>query len=329
MSSNPAPARPTVPHRGVTTLLALVAPTAVLTTAAALTWSWRDDLPTPVAVHWGTGGGPDGFASLASSLTTMAIIGVLLAVMFWAIGFWWGQLASTRRLSAGTSLGMSVFVSALQVGSLDMQRGVTDAAEAGGVGAVLAIATLAALVVGVGAALLVPGDRPTLASSDVPDDAQRTALGASERAAWVATIAGGPGVWIGASSILVTGVLAVVTREWWLLVIPALLLALFAGMLAWTVRVDARGVHVRSALGWPRTLVPLASVEEASARDVAPFGEFGGFGWRTGREGALGIVVRHGEGLEVVHSGGKRLVVTIDDAASGAALLNTLAERAR
>lgn len=329
MSSNPAPTRPTVPHRGVTTLLALVAPTAVLTAAAALTWSWRDDLPTPVAVHWGTGGGPDGFASLASSLTTMAIIGVLMAVMFWAIGFWWGQLASTRRLSAGTSLGMSVFVSALQVGSLDMQRGVTDAAEAGGVGAVLAIATLAALVVGVGAALLVPGDRPTLASSNVPDDARRTALGASERAAWVATIAGGPGVWIGASSVLVTGVLAVVTREWWLLIIPALLLALFAGMLAWTVRVDARGVHVRSALGWPRTHVPLASVEEASVRDVVPFREFGGFGWRTGRDGSLGIVVRHGEGLQVVHSGGKRLVVTIDDAASGAALLNTLAERTR
>lgn len=329
MSSNPAPARPSVPHRGLTTLLALVAPTAVLTAAAALTWSWREDLPDPVAVHWGTGEGPDGFASLGSSLATMAIIGVLLAVMFWAIGFWWGQLASTRRMSAGASLGMSVFVSGLQVGSLDMQRGLADAADAGGVGAVMAIATLAALVVGVGAALVVPGDRPTTATRDMSDDAPRAALGTSERAAWVATITGGPGVWIGASSILVTGVLAVVTREWWLLVIPALLLALFAGMLAWTVRVDARGVHVRSALGWPRTHVPLASVEEASARDVAPFREFGGFGWRTGREGALGIVVRQGEGLEVVHSGGKRLIVTVDDAATGAALLNALAARAR
>lgn len=329
MSSNSVPTRPSVPHRGITTLLALVAPTAVLTAAAALTWSWREDLPDPVAVHWGTGEGPDGFASLTSSLATMAIIGVLMAVMFWAIGFWWGQLASTRRLSAGASVGTSAFVAGLQLGSLDMQRGLTDAADAGGVGAVLAIATLAALVVGIGAALLVPGDRPRAATSSVPEDAPRAALGTSERAAWVATIAGGPGVWIGASSILVTGVLAVVTREWWLLVIPALLLALFAGMLAWTVRVDSRGVHVRSALGWPRTHVPLASIEEASARDVAPFREFGGFGWRTGREGALGIVVRQGEGLEVVHSGGKRLIVTVDDAATAAALVNALAARAR
>src|SRR5699024_7489511 len=78
MSSNPV--RPTVPHRGITTLLALVAPTAVLTAAAVLTWSWRTDLPNPVAVHWGTGDGPDGFASLTSSLATMAIIGVLMAV---------------------------------------------------------------------------------------------------------------------------------------------------------------------------------------------------------------------------------------------------------
>ena len=39
--------------------------------------------------------------------------------------------------------------------------------------------------------------------------------------------------------------------------------------------------------------------------------------------------MRKGEGIEVVHSGGKRLVVTVDDAETAAALLNTMADRAR
>ena len=58
-------------------------------------------------------------------------------------------------------------------------------------------------------------------------------------------------------------------------------------------------------------------------------GRGGGWGWRTGVGGTIGIVMRKGEGIEVVHSGGKRLVVTVDDAETAAALLNTMADRAR
>ena len=50
---------------------------------------------------------------------------------------------------------------------------------------------------------------------------------------------------------------------------------------------------------------------------------------RTGVGGRIGVVMRGGEALEVVRTGGRRVVVTVGDAATGAALLNTLAARAR
>jgi hypothetical protein len=45
--------------------------------------------------------------------------------------------------------------------------------------------------------------------------------------------------------------------------------------------------------------------------------------------GGVGYVVRTGEGIEVERTSGRRFVVTVDDAATGAALLTTLADRAR
>ena len=57
--------------------------------------------------------------------------------------------------------------------------------------------------------------------------------------------------------------------------------------------------------------------------------EFGGWGYRVGRGGRVGVVLRTGEALQVQRTGGRAFVVTVDDAATGAALLNTLAARSR
>ena len=73
----------------------------------------------------------------------------------------------------------------------------------------------------------------------------------------------------------------------------------------------------------------IEEVEEAVVVQVNPLREFGGWGIRTGVGGRIGVVMRGGEALEVVRTGGRRVVVTVDDAATGAALLNTLAGRAR
>jgi hypothetical protein len=43
--------------------------------------------------------------------------------------------------------------------------------------------------------------------------------------------------------------------------------------------------------------------------------------------GATAVVLRRGDGIEVVLEGGRRFGVTVDDAATGAAVLNGLVRR--
>jgi hypothetical protein len=57
--------------------------------------------------------------------------------------------------------------------------------------------------------------------------------------------------------------------------------------------------------------------------------DFGGWGWRVGRGGRVGVVTRKGEGLLVERTGGRSIVVTVDGAAGAAGLLNALADRER
>lgn len=330
MTTTPqTPTRASVPHRGRTALLALAVPVAVQVATAAVALSWRDRLPDPVATHWGTDG-PDGFASVTFSVLTIGGVGLGLALLFWAIGHFWGQVASTRRLAAGVGVGMSVFLAGVQLLTLAPQRGLDDATQSGDIGTAMGLSFAAALVIGALVAwLLVPGDVERAATAPVPASAERLPLPDGERAAWIRQTSGGPSLWVFAAATSGLAAAAILTAQWWMLSIPAILGALGVMMFVWNVRVDAHGLDVRSAVGWPRLHVPATSVEGASARPVRPLKEFGGYGWRTAAGGAIGIILRGGEGLEVVHSGGKRLVVTIDDAATAAALLNTMADRAR
>ncbi len=125
--------------------------------------------------------------------------------------------------------------------------------------------------------------------------------------------------------------LTVVTQFWAMLVVPAILVLLFLAMLSFTVRVDSSGLTVRSTLGWPGTRIPAGEVLVASATQVNPLGDYGGWGWRVALDGSgrTGVVLSKGEALAVDRTGGRGFVVTVDGAAEAAALLNTMAERAR
>lgn len=321
--------RTPAPHRLSTTLLGLVLPLALLTASAVVAFSWRDDLPNPVATHWDAAGDVDGFGSLAASVAVPLGIGVALTVGFWLVGLFLGQSASNRRMAVGVSAGMATFLGATLLGTLSVQRGLDDAAQVSGAGAAIAVALGAGLVAGALAGLVAPRDARQPARTPVSPDDPRAPLGADERAAWIRTARGGPGLAVGGVAVVGTLVLVVVTGFWWMILVPVVLGLLMAAMMSWTVTVDATGLEVRSALGLPRTFVPLDEVEGAHEVQVDPFREFGGWGWRAGRGGRVGIVVRKGPGLEVERTGGRSLVVTVDDAAAGAALLTSLADRAR
>jgi len=297
--------------------------------AAAVVWAWQDELPARVATHWSDGGAPDGFMS-PLALALVAVAGTVgLCAVFAAIGIVSGAAASTRRIAAAGCVWSGGFLAATVLTTLGPQRGLADASQVEMSGLGLALSLLVPVVPAAVAAALVPGDPAMPARDAVPSDAPRAVLRDGERAVWLRRASGGTGLAIGLVAVLLTAVLAVVTDEWTMLVVPAALAALFVSMFAFTVRVDATGLTVRSAARWPGTHVPADEVVRASVTQVRPFREFGGWGWRTARDGRVGVVLRGGEALLVERTGGRSFAVTVDDAAEAAALLNTMAERAR
>ncbi|MDM7832633.1 DUF1648 domain-containing protein [Cellulomonas edaphi] len=316
------------PHRVATTLLTLVVPLVLLGAATLLAASWADELPDPVAVHWGAEG-PDGFGSLASAILPAVVAGVVIAVGAWALAFFAGHASSTRRIAAGSSVGMAGFLAVIVLGPLEAQRGLADPTTAPGIATPLAVAIVAGLALGTLAAALTPADADQPAASAVDPSAPRLALAATERAVWRRDVFSRATLTVGVAVVLVVLGLSVVTRMWALGLVAAVLAALLLSMVALDATVDERGLVARGILGWPTVRVPLDEVVAARVTSVHPLKEFGGWGYRVGRGGRTGIVLRTGEALEVERTGGRVVVVTVDDAATGAALLNTLADRAR
>lgn len=305
---------------------------SLLGVAAGLALSWRDSLPDPVATHWSGDGGPDGFMSLGAFVTVLLVTGAILVALFSAIGFFGGRSASARRLSVGLNVWIGGFLGAVLAGSLWVQRGLADASGAVTPGWVLLGAVLGPGVLALVAVMLVPADPRAPASGPLAQGVERADLASGERAAWIgrATIAR-PAVVILAAVVLATAAAAVLSRTWVLLAVPALVVLLALAISAVTVRVDRDGLTVRSALGWPRTRIPADEVVRATVTAVDPLRHFGGWGWRMSLDGSgrTGMVLRRGEGLAVERTAGRGFVVTVDGAKDAAALLNTMAERAR
>lgn len=319
-----------VPHRGMTTLLTLVVPLALMAAALVVALSWRDRLPDPVASHFGPGGVVDGTSSFWGMVSAIPMVGLPIAFIAWAIAFFVGHAAMTRRFAAGLAVWGAGFAGSLCLGLLQAQLDAAAATDAGDVDAAIAIAFVAPLALAALAAWAMPGDPVQPAAGPVPASAPRLELPDGETATWVRRVEWVSPVWIAVACVAFALVLGTTTRTWWFAaVMGAFLLALVGGLTSWTVSVDARGFVARSAFPRPRVVVPLAEVEHATVRTVSPLNEFGGWGLRTGLDGTVGLVLRSGEAIEVRRTGGRRVVATVDDAATGAALLNTLAERAR
>jgi hypothetical protein len=89
------------------------------------------------------------------------------------------------------------------------------------------------------------------------------------------------------------------------------------------VTVAARGVTVGyGPLGLRLTRIPLRRIASAAAVERIPFS----FGYRGSLAvfGAAAVVLRRGPALRLTLRDGKTFLVTVDDAATGAALLNDL-----
>jgi len=86
---------------------------------------------------------------------------------------------------------------------------------------------------------------------------------------------------------------------------------------------DENGLTVRfGLLPWVRRRIPLHRIASAGHGQVRAVRDFGGWGYRF-RPGRTGVVLRSGDALTVeLTTSGREFAVTVDDARTGAAVLN-------
>ena len=320
--------------RLISVLIGVVIPLVLTGVVLGLIVSWLPELPTPAATHWGPGG-VDQFGPPSTFLWLSVLLGFVLPAALTAgtllgvRGHWGGAARLLSAMALGLS-GLSVVVNLSAVG---VQRGVTDARHVQDLGGSMLLG-LAVFVCLIGIGWVVqPHIRPVPAAPLQPVHVASISQG--ERVVWLATasMSRAAMILISLLVVVVVGVTAFMairfTDRMW---VPALTLVLIGGAFAssasFRVRIAPDGLSVRSQIGFPRVHVPLDQIVSVRAVECNPFGEFGGFGWRLGLDGRTGIVLRRGPAIEVERRDKRPLVVTVDGAAVGAALLQAYLERA-
>ncbi|MFF7726681.1 DUF1648 domain-containing protein [Streptomyces sp. NPDC008001] len=309
-------------------LVALIPPALAAAAVLATYLSFRDRLPDRMAVHIGGGGNADGFSGQGSFLATA--LGVLAGdgVLFGALAYWMRTTPGVQRVLAVVGGAIAVLTGWLITAVLLANTDVTDASSVTmpGTQAVLAFAATA-VYAAVGWLICGRAEEAETVSGPAADAARLT-LGDSETAGWT-RVAGSRVLPVTGVLVAAAGVVVGFTTGWvpaLPLLVTGLPMALLTGA---RVTADRRGITVTPSLTpWPRLNVPLERIAEAGHRTVNPVRDFGGWGYRA-RPGASGIVLRSGDAISARLTTGSEFVVTVDDAATAAALLNTLAERER
>ncbi|MEU4894610.1 DUF1648 domain-containing protein [Streptomyces sp. NPDC044780] len=286
----------------------------------------RDRLPDPLATHFGTGGEADGFTGPGAFLTVASAVllgsGLLIAM---------GALRAGRTLRAqrpmvaigyGTSGLLGYCFAAVLFANADAVRASRVSQPLWQLGVALAVAgalgALGWLLAGLDTA---PGAGP-----GTPAAAPRLPLADGEVASWTRTVGSPVLLAVGVGTTLLGAVLAAggSGAEVWLIVIGLISTALARCR----VTVDRRGLTVAP---WcaprPRMRIPLARIERATSGEADAL-SLGGWGYRI-RGGGSALVFRSGDALFLRLATGREFAVTVDDAGTAAALLNTLIERDR
>lgn len=311
----------------------VLAPIAIAVVATLLMLSWLPELPDPIAVHW-SGTGPDGFGPVMPML--LLPVGVVIAfsvfcAVFGLPGSRTGGITWTQKFLVVTSVWLSALLGVGITGSVAVQRGLADAREAPEVGLWFLAGAAAGIVLAAGAWFLLP--KAEDAVSDGVDPAPLELHG-TELVSWTNQARLGTPAIVVVSVAMVAGIvasaLATVTsdgRAWPSFAIIVGVALLGATTFWFRVAADRRGLTVRGMLGWPRKRIALDDIRSVQVVAVNPVAEFGGWGWRWTVGGRSGIVLRVGEGIEVTQANGRRFVVTVDDAGTGAAVLAGLLAR--
>ncbi|MEE4422019.1 DUF1648 domain-containing protein [Streptomyces bugieae] len=300
---------------------------AVLTTVVLVYVAVADRLPEPLATHFATGGRADGYGTAQDLLTLVLALLLISGAVF-------GALLQVRAFRPATPwLIAGGFATAAGIGypsclTLFLNDGVADASTVRLPLWQLPVALVVALAAGALGRLLAgaPPRQPDPASGGAP----RLDLPAGTTAGWSHTVSS-PLMAVLGVVLFGAGLAAGVLGAWPATLILTLAAALVLPFTSVRVTVDRRGLTVAPAL-LPSRLrirrVPLDRIKQATGRPIAALAEYGGWGYRI-RPGGSGLILRSGDGIVVTLTGGRTFAVTVDDAATAAALLNTYADRAR
>lgn len=277
-------------------------------------------------IHWG---GTDRTGPWWTYAILVAAIGFSVIGL---IGFF--MVRATRMAGMNTwmpaiAMGITVFHAlGMGVGSVILNSSRLAPALPLAAGAVLAIA--AAVATWLLLPQEAPGADPVISTDAFPVREGEVAAwaGRVDLPAWfVALIAGV------ASALIAVGIVLLLTvgwRFWFIFLAPGLMFASLLATAQFVVTAGPRGFLVRSALGWPRFRVRPADLAKAGTVTVDPLADFGGWGirWVIGpnRKGRWGIITHRGPCLEVFRHDGRSIVVTLDDAGTAAAVLETYAK---
>ena len=282
--------------------------------------------PSRLIVHWGAGG--IRYGPWWTYAVLVAVIG-LPVIAF--IGFFIVRATRMAGMNAwmpAIAMGITVFHSVgMGVGTvvLNSSRLAPGLPLAGGV--------VIAVLAGLATWWLLPQEALAAdhvdASDGLPVNPGEVAAwtGHVEVATWLVVLIG-----VVAGALIVTGVLlylVVGAHVWAIFLAPAGMLVALVTTTQFVVSAGPRGFVVRSSLGWPRLRVPVGDIATAGVVQVDPLADFGGWGIRwvigPGGKGRWGVVTRPGPSLEVVRHDGRSVVVTVDDAGTAAAVLETYA----
>lgn len=310
-----------------------VLPIAIVGIATYLMVSWLPQLPDPIAVHW-SGSGPDGFGPALPFILAPGVIVVLFCAL--GIGMSWrttgsGALTYNQKFLLVAGVWLSTLLSIGFGVSVGAQRGLSNAPDAPNIGIVLLIGAAAGLLLSTGAWFVLP---PGEAVDEVGKSPTPLDIRGDERLSWSRTAR------LGNRALLIVGLsLAVATGAAILATIAssssslvAIIVLVFVSALVvtntwWRVSADRRGLTVRGAMGWPFRRIALTDIRTVQVVEVQPTRDFGGYGWRWASGGRSGVILRAGSGVEVTATSGKRFVVTVDDAETGAAVIASLLSR--
>jgi len=289
-----------------------VLPFAAIVGSAVLLILYWDRFPDPLAVHWGISGEPDG--TLPLWLYAVAVIGgMLLSWIGLIIG---GRGAPNAPLASSVYfiIGLLAAIN-FQVVSFNLDATTWEEARDLDVLAFAGVLIVALLAGGLGW-LLGEGRR------GVPED-EPLDMPATTASAWSGTASN---LWFALIAVIPIALALVVTPIWaGLMVVIAILIVIFA-----FVRVDANENGVAIALGpigRPRRKIAIDRLTGAGAFEVRPMA-YGGWGWRI-RPGRRAYIIRGGPAIRIERANGVAVIVTVDDAPHGAAVVESLARARR